>query len=789
MPIMNNIGFKRSIRENAAQDQAKNQKSRKKINNKLDIIDQKMNGLYSDIYITRPDNRANLNNLIDGLDDSIDKLGDTDISVSGMSELIRRANGRSDKSSNKNVDNLLTSVEELFGDTNLINSLFINQDITKHIAAENYQYDMLVKYLPKLMDALEIKRDNVLSSDNFSKEFINPKSTRSTKEETIKFSSNAERLENEYNLSEFLDEMYMNMSMYGEDFIYIVPYKNALEKLMKRNQNYNINTARIGQMSFYESVSGRRTKEVVGCITESITADPDFKSAMDNYGFNENNFKEFENCRVNLHFNDTNVLLDKINESGVFISKKKLSSLKSLSESRGVSGDLSKQISEVMDKNDKLTYASSSDGLIVPDELKYNNNRIDNDMVGAILERIPRENIVPVYIGKQCLGYYYFEFRKDSNACDYCGSSHSTPGFGNTVSKNASEEQQEVAIRYIASKISTNIDAKFINANKDLKEEIYNILQYNSKFDISRSNDIGVTFLPAEDVVHGFFKQDPVTHRGISDLSRAVVPGMLYMLLYLTDIIGKITRSTDKRIYYVKQNVETNVARTMMNVVSQIKKGNMGMRQLESMNNIFNIVGKYNDYIIPMGQSGEPPIQFEVMQGQQIETPTEIMEKMEEAAVNTVMPIELVNSTMQQDFAIRYTMTNTRFLKSVNTRQRKTEKIFSNLYTKLYNYKFSENFVNIPIILPPPSYLIMNNNQQLFDNVNTNADKIIEVELFDKSEEVKSEFKRLYVRDNLSTYINFDDVNRLVELAEVNIETRKEPKAEEDSGEDMEEYM
>ena len=34
-------------------------------------------------------------------------------------------------------------------------------------------------------------------------------------------------------------------------------------------------------------------------------------------------------------------------------------------------------------------------------------------------------------------------------------------------------------------------------------------------------------------------------------------------------------------------------------------QSNMGMRQIESMNNILNIVGKYNDYIIPVGPSGE----------------------------------------------------------------------------------------------------------------------------------------------------------------------------------------
>ena len=146
-------------------------------------------------------------------------------------------------------------------------------------------------------------------------------------------------------------------------------------------------------------------------------------------------------------------------------------------------------------------------------------------------------------------------------------------GNGSKTQYDMTEQQEELMIRYISSRISSAIDTKFINANKDLKEEIYAILSYNEKFDISRSNDIGITFIPAEDMVHCYFKLDEHTHRGISDLQRAVTPGMLYILLYLTDIIGKISRSNDKRVYYVKQNVETNVAKTMMNVVQQIKKG------------------------------------------------------------------------------------------------------------------------------------------------------------------------------------------------------------------------
>jgi hypothetical protein len=144
----------------------------------------------------------------------------------------------------------------------------------------------------------------------------------------------------------------------------------------------------------------------------------------------------------------------------------------------------------------------------------------------------------------------------------------------------------------------------------------------------------------------------------------------------------------------------------MMNVVNQIKKGNMGMRQIESMNNILNIVGKYNDYIIPLSSSGDAPIQFEVMSGQNIETPTDLMDKMEEMAINaTGVPFEMVNATLQQDFAVRFSMSNTRLLKFVYERQRRTSILFSEIFTRLYNNQFNTEYSKIEIQLPPPIYL------------------------------------------------------------------------------------
>ena len=792
MAITRNMSY---VQEVTAKDKEDKPISKdKKIVTKLDLLDQKMNSLYKDIYISRPDNKDNLNTIVDKLDTSIDRLQKSNIDVSGMSELIRRV----DTENMPNTKKYMESVQSLFENENLINSLFMQDTVRRFIMAQNGQYDLICRYLPRLLDAIEIKRDLVLSSDNFSKNFINPKSVKSNKKDVERFTANAKRLEKEYDFSNFVINTYDNVSKYGEDFIYIVPYQVAFKRLLKK-ANMRASNPKLGQYSFFESGGNKQrsssylNKQTI--VTEGFGKSREFQSYIEtvkDLGADTDYYKDFTGGQVTLHYNESGMISEKINEAIVVNNLQ----LKYLKESAAFAFDsdvsihektLQQDYEKLKQDNDGLS-ASVSDGLITPDILNKDPEKIDKNFTGAVLERIKRENIVPVYIGKKCVGYYYLEFAEDMSACGYCGGVHSQmPGVSSGINYGArmSEDQQELAIRFISAKISRNIDAKFINANKDLKEEIYSILRYNEHFDISRSADIGVTFIPAEDIIHCYSVMDEDTHRGISDLERAVIPAMLYILLYLTDIIGKITRSTDKRVYYVKQNVEANIARTMMNVVAQIKKGNMGVRQLESMNNILNIVGKYNDYLIPVGPSGDSPIQFDILQGQDINTPTDMMEKMEEAAINTIMPMELVNATFNQDFATSYSYSNSRVVRSVFTRQGQTQRWISPMFTKIYNYEFNESYNIIEVILPPPVYLVMNSSQQLIDNISQMADKIIESEMPNEDDEVKQEFKKVYLRNYLSTYIDYDNIERMMDIAKMNVETKKPAATEDGEASDM----
>ena len=94
-------------------------------------------------------------------------------------------------------------------------------------------------------------------------------------------------------------------------------------------------------------------------------------------------------------------------------------------------------------------------------------------------------------------------------------------GNGQLVNSYRDEKlaSQDLLLRQLAGIISQKIDAAFINANTDLKKEIYLMLKFNDDYNQTQfTADMNVLFIPADDIHHLKFREDPDTHRGISDL-------------------------------------------------------------------------------------------------------------------------------------------------------------------------------------------------------------------------------------------------------------------------------
>ena len=263
-----------------------------------------------------------------------------------------------------------------------------------------------------------------------------------------------------------------------------------------------------------------------------------------------------------------------------------------------------------------------------------------------------------------------------------------------------------------------------------------------------------------------YFDLDERTNRGISDLNLSLIPAKLWVAIYLTNCLAVMTRGNDKRVYYVRQSVESNISKTLLKTINEIKKSNFGIRQIQSINNVLNLTGRFNDYIIPRGSDGQSPVEFEVMQGQQVDIKTELLNLLEESAINsTGVPLELIQSRQSPDYAMQLTMSNTKFLRFVYGRQSKFQQLLEPFLTKLYDIEYGSTD-RIKVTLPPPLFINVTNTNQLITNTSDFCNSLVEIVMGDSQDDIlKAKVSKKLKIYYLGSYINMPMINDIIENA------------------------
>lgn len=745
----------------ARDNDKKNQSIPKSIIGRLTSLRKQMNGVYRDTYATDPSTKDDLDRIGTDIEDHISKVlsrnGNDD--VANISKLYAVANLRNtldDASYNRQI---VSFFEDRSVTDQLVNSYLEN----KWVKALDDEYDVVCKYFPKMREALDAIKDSVLTADNFDKEYLSFTSPNISGDEISKFNEEIETYKKQYNLYDKADKWYDNASKYGEQFVYKVPYNKALAILLNRRANTRYNG------TGYAGASVREVSLITeGAFPKDMASN---KEASDYFLSAKADINQRGISNIKLEIVKDSVLTTAVNES------KHMREMISICEQTSVHEaglDMNNEIISptIFDvpNSVKKKDNTASDGFI-------GTNRIDQlslKVPGLLLKELDRANVIMLYMDDICLGYYYLEFLDKFGGIVFQDNlfqkkTLSNIGYG-AGTKLEDEQNQKSAtddlLKYLASAIVANLDDKFINNNPYLRKEIYSVLKYNDMFNAEGVDRIRVTYLAPNDVEHIKFKEDPDTHRGISDIAAGLIPAKLYCCIYICNVLGILTRGQDKRVYYVKQNVEQNIAQTLLNVINQIKKQNMNIMQIENMNSILGITGKYNDYIIPVGPSGDAPIQMEVMQGQDIDPQTELLDKLEEAAINsTGIPIELVNARLNLDFATQLTMSNTKFMRFIFKRQAKFETFLGNIMTDIYNteHQNETDKIIVKCVLPSPIMFNINNLNQILDLVNQQAQVMADLMYPDTNDQdadiKKGIYRKNYVNFKLGTYLKQNELD------------------------------
>lgn len=759
------------------------------ITNLLKSVSGNIADLRSNTYLTNSNNRRELIKLRNDIYKSIDDINNRSYENTGLNSIStmysRLINTMKDPT-------LPASFDEIFNNDGLMSALSSTYMQNKPIYDYDKEIDLICYYMPKLQEALDTKRDHVLSPDHFNKEFLKIKRDTDfsldgiSNDESI-FNKDIKVMKDKYKLEEFIEDSYDKVSKYGEDFLYHVPYSKAIDKLLSDRDKYGITTNNL--LSNLNANINESGDVIIQCIGESVEGNSissrqvisDFKNDISK---NKLDLKlKVEICQnpylesliKDAQFVNTNI--EKINNRSLVheVSMELQDTIKD-----GVNGEAGgknigtkeslklRPFDRILD--DKIEVdKSAEDGFV---NIGKRNSNTKLNIRGCILKSIPRHKVIPIYIDNINMGFYYFEFEEND---EYVDMTNVNNMFGNKTAQikttDTNAKMQDEILKSIAGAISTNLDRTFVNNNQDLSKEIYSILKYNNLYNLNNNEaKMRVTYIPPEDMTHCYFKKDEITNRGISDLAKAMIPAKLWVCLNLTYILGNMTRGQDKRVYYVKQTVDTNISQTLLTTIDQIKRSNFNVRQIENINNILNIIGRYNDYVIPVSQSGDSPVQFEVMPGQDIQPPTEIMDKLEESAINsTDVPMDVINARLSMDFATHYTMSNTRFLRKVVKRQSICEeaRMYSGILTTVYNLEYDKHEV-LKLVLPMPLFLDVSNTSQIIQNVNDLSNSISETFLADEEDEtVKAIFTKKVKMEYLSTYINIPKMTEYLEESKI----------------------
>lgn len=780
-------------------------------------IQANIDDLYKNTYFTNNDNSKYIDSIKRKMDDDLEGLIDKAKAQNGgtnMADLYARTLARNDTDSLNEIRSALEDETVLADIMDIYSQNALVRDLDREI-------DTVCKYMPKLDEALDIKKDNVLSADHFNDDAVrisieNVSGTGIRNDNSNKSEADGSDLElfaRKYDLEAFRNELYSKTAKYGEQFVYIVPYKKALEKLIARTDGASLlseegilteESINEGLQSINETLSFRYTDtdesklksfgaQELYDLSESTLSDSSLE------GLKSNNI---EYSGLDIEINKTGVIpgiiAQECNMRRIFSETVSLFGEESLGSARNAYLSNSLYFKNINKKLKKAAQGGTlegptslaDDGLKDLDEPTKANDAEQLEIPGAVFEILEHDRVKPIYINNTCLGYYYIEMNDPNggNAEEQMTFTSTLGGMRprrtareNEANGGTSTQDNEVLMK-IARKIAQRIDKKFINSNQDIAKEIYTVLKYNADNN-GKTTKLRISFIPPSDIIHSYFELNKKTHRGVSDIVKSLFPAKLYTCLYISNTIALLTRGYDKRLYHVKQTIDTNITSVLLNVINQIKRSNFNLRQIENMNNIMNVTGRFNDLVIPQNANGESPVSFEIMPGQNVEVKTEFMNMLEEMAVNqTGVSLEMVNSRYQESTATHLTMSNARFLIKVYARQKLYEPILSAIYTKLYQYEYNTNSI-VKVELPPPIMLNFTNTSQILSMSQELIQNIVQMKFgSSQNEQEKLAFTSLLMEYYYDSFLPMDKINAMADKAKAKTAANKPVSAGGDGG-------
>ena len=659
----------------------------------------KMNELFQDLYkkissSTYEIDKERNKDQIDNLSDKIKKVMNNDLeemkTYGGENDLTRFLLNTIQKSGK--YTGTIHDLKNSTLNNDALEKLFLSKDGSifstfeerfKNKALLFQDLEIIVDQLVELNEAINTTRDDIVASDDVGAEISRSLSFSVDGGQNDRYDDMIEdikALEKKYGLNYMIREHIVPKTLkYGEYYVYVIPESKLYESAQRRK----LELSRGAAMESSEAIS----------LLESLDLDKNDPLYKDTKPEDVVTYLS-ENIKINN--NDLPIpILENENMVGA---------MKDLADFNSLNTLLKKKKWDKKDKNkDNNKYMSLgfSDGV--------KSFKIDDwsGVKGCYIKLLDPKKVIPVKLLNYTIGYYYIYDAEVDITGHQCKHGHR---FNNILDNvvNKTENQQSV-ITNIANSIIRSFDKKYLEDNQEFKELIINSLLYNDMY----KRKLHYQFIPADNICRFSINEDE-NGNGQSMLQKSLFYAKLYLSLLVFDMMTYLTKSQDTIVTYVKTSgIDKNMINKTMDVARQWKSKQIGIGDLMDYSSIYGKIGTGRDLFIPEGESGERGLSWDVIQGQDVNMQTELMEMLKQAFINgTGVPSVIMNYINEADFAKTLVMANAKQVRRVMMYQDSFNEDLTELYQKILYYCTDfelEDIANFTYTLMRPKTLPNNN--------------------------------------------------------------------------------
>ena len=735
----------------------------------------KLNSLFQDMYKKISSNTYGMDkseNLdqINNLSDKINKVINDDL------EEMKEYGGKNDLTrfllNTLQNSNKYNSIDTKNGNNDTLENLFLSKDGSIFSTFEERfrnksvlfnDLDIISEQLVELNEAINTTRDDIVSSDDLGSDISRSLSFSTNGKESDTYDDLIEQvkeLENQHGLNYIIREHIVPKTLkYGEYYVYVIPEK-----------------------SLFESAQRRKFEKTSGAMMESSEA----TTLLESLNINKNEYKDFKSDEImeyvseNIKINNTDIPLPLLENNSVNMA------MKDLADFNSINSLLKKGKNKKKNNNDTSMNLGFSDGV------KSFKGDDWSSIKGCYIKLLDPKKIIPVKLLNYTIGYYYI----NDAELDVTNNGHTCKNgvrFGSFMGSVATKSQsQHSIVTNMANAIVKSFDKKYLEDNQEFKELIINSLLYNDLY----KRKLHYQFIPADNVCRFSINEDE-NGNGQSMIYKSLFYAKLYLSLLVFNMITYLTKSQDTLVTYVKTSgIDKNVINKTMSIARQMKSKQIGIGDLMDYSSIYGKIGTGRDLFIPEGESGERGLSWDVIQGQDVNMQTELMEELKQSYINgTGVPSVIMNYINEADFAKTLVMANAKQLRRVMMFQDSLNEDITEMYQKIMLYSSDipiDDILDFTFKFQRPKTLPNNNLVDIIGYGDQLLDFIEKTVFGQFAEEtpdlnlMKDEFRRSMSRKVLSMlpWEVVDDVLKETKL-KINEDKLSKPSSTNEGGEDM----